>query len=228
MNKFICGFLWKEYKIMRSRITSSVISGILVFFVLYSFFENIIMEKNSAISLVSCQQKAWTFSAMILAYLSSIFIMKFREEKLSGIMEIELSLPISMKKIVVVKLVCYLIIINIFMLLSLIGGGLLTRIFLGIDVIFAFNVRYIIIQNVLLLLYGVMNAYATWCCGNFGYKLMLMLSNIMICIILQGIWKMFLGNDINGGSIIVCIIVLLSVSVFSFLKLDKEKAILSC
>lgn len=228
MSKFIQGFLWKEYKILRSRILSSVIGGILLFFVIYSFFENIIIKKNNAISFISGQQKALIFSTMVLAYLSTIFIMKFREEKLSGIMEIELSLPISMKKVVAVKLVSYLIIINIFAFLSMLGGSLLAHMFLGFNGSVILDFKYIIIQNILLFLYGLMNAYATWCCSGYGYKLMLMLSNIMICIILQDIWKTFLGSDLNRVHIIICIFILLSVSVFCFLKFDKEKAILSC
>ena len=227
MNKYIGGFLWKEYKIMQSRILTSVMSGTLLFGVLYIFFERIMTNSNTILCMVD-QKKVGIFSMMIFTYISAIFIMRFREEKLSGIMEIELSLPITIKKIVVAKLVSYLIIINIFLILSLIGGCSLVYIFFNLNSLFIFDFRYIIIQNAILFIYGIMVAYGTWCCSNLGYKLMLLLSNIMICIFLQNVWKLFMGININGVSIVINVSIIILVSMYCYFKFDKEKAILSC
>lgn len=215
MNAFKSIF-YKEFCLLKNRLKSyctSIISFYLLIILIFKFNEYL------------SPSLAVLYSAIYMGFISYLYLLRFWEEKVTGTMEYTFTLGLSIKRIVIFKVLSYA-------LLGLISVILFFT--LSSVILFNFNIFNLIISIFIYFLfaipYGLTNGCGMWCLKKGVATLIQVISILLIATFVGGVTLTISNADASIfylPAILIVSAIFWLIGIVLFIKATKEKAILS-
>ncbi|MBV4431674.1 hypothetical protein KM803_10060 [Clostridium tyrobutyricum] len=227
MIKYLNALLWKEFKLIKQNVVSKFISQLSINIILIAIL--ILRVKISKLPMnIDTIINITTYVLIITGYISFISNLKFWQEKSFKTIESLLATPIPIYIVVISKILAPIIFSIIVILIN----------YSIYEVFFALFFKYNIFRISSLLIaialssffdycYGIITAYSMWCASIGVAKILQYLS---IGIYLSSIFSIFfVPSNINllNSNIKYAFILLVIVSFYCFIFINKEKCITS-
>jgi len=210
---------YKEYRLLLNRIKSylfAVLMGyVLILIIMWLALKEVTNAANSANILI-------IYTTIYMGFLSFLYLMRFWEEKIAGTMEYSFVLYKSIKRIIFLKNIVYLLIGFFFLVVFF---AISSIIFLKFSI---FNLAIATIAYVMLVFpYGLVNGSGMWCLKSGAAKVIQLVSMGIIFSSIGLIWK---ATDVSIMKFYLPAFLMFDgilwiIGVVLFLRADKEKAI---
>ncbi len=215
----LLSILYKEYRILLNRIKSYLFAVLMGYAVILLIMWSVL--KNSAVN-VDSNNLLILYSTVYMGFLSFLYAMRYWEEKITGTMEYSFVLNMSIRRIILLKNIAYLIFGNVLLIIFFVISSV---------IFFQFSISNLLITIIVYILlafpYGLINGSGMWCLKSGAAKVLQLISMGIIFSSIGIIWKV---KDVNTIGYFLPLFLtfdglLWIISIILFLKADKEKAI---